>query len=237
VIAIPALYLRDGTCVQPGSGPGSPDRLRLGDPSAAARAWAHAGFRRLHLVDLDAESNSGANTGLIEDLIRDCAVDVQVEGGVRSAEQVQGFFDAGATSVIVGDRAFEEPEWLANLADLFPGTIVVSTAVRERRVATRGWVRTLPLDIFDVVDDLNGLRLGGLLVTQAVTDDGTASLDLALLEDVASASEFPVLAAYGAATMNDLRALEHRGIAGAIIDIALYTGELDPRAVSSEFAE
>ena len=35
--------------------------------------------------------------------------------------------------------------------------------------------------------------------------------------------------------MNDLRALADRGVAGAVIGMALYTGALDPRAVAEEF--
>ena len=61
--------------------------------------------------------------------------------------------------------------------------------------------------------------------------------DLFLMEDVAERSEVPVLASGGVSTMNDLRSLADRGIAGAVIGMALYTGALDPRAVASEFAE
>jgi phosphoribosylformimino-5-aminoimidazole carboxamide ribotide isomerase len=57
------------------------------------------------------------------------------------------------------------------------------------------------------------------------------------MEDVAEQSEFPVLASGGITTMNDLRALAERGIAGAVIGMALYTGALDARAVSGEFCE
>ena len=37
--------------------------------------------------------------------------------------------------------------------------------------------------------------------------------------------------------MEDLRALEHRGLAGCVIGMALYTGALDPVVVAGEFGE
>ena len=37
--------------------------------------------------------------------------------------------------------------------------------------------------------------------------------------------------------MHDLRALEHRGIAGVEIGMPLYTGALDPVVVAGEFHE
>jgi phosphoribosylformimino-5-aminoimidazole carboxamide ribotide isomerase len=61
--------------------------------------------------------------------------------------------------------------------------------------------------------------------------------DLPLMEDVAESSNFPVFASGGITTMQDLRALEHRGLAGVIIGMALYTGVLDPVAVAGEFGE
>ncbi|MHB1072440.1 MAG: HisA/HisF-related TIM barrel protein [Gemmatimonadaceae bacterium] len=54
---------------------------------------------------------------------------------------------------------------------------------------------------------------------------------------VAEASAFPVIASGGITTLEDLRALEHRGVAAAVIGMALYTGTLDPRAVADEFRE
>lgn len=237
MIAIPAVDVRDGACVQLVGGSYADERVRLSDPVAVARAWSLAGFRRLHVVDLDAATGNGSNDGVVDDIVRDSGVDVQVGGGVRSSERVQQLFEAGASRVVVGTRALEEPEWLAHVADLFPGLIVVATDVRERRVVTRGWVRTLPLDIFDVVDDLNELQLGGLLVTAVHLEGRMAGTDLALMEDVAEASRFPVFASGGISSMNDLRSLENRGVAGAVIGMALYTGALDPRAVAQEFSE
>lgn len=237
MIAIPAVDLRDGACVQLVGGSYTDERVRLPNPGAVARDWASYGFRRLHVVDLDAATGAGSNLPIIEELLRDESVEFQVGGGVRSKEQIEQLFQAGATRVVVGTRAIEEPEWLADAAALYPGLIVVATDVRERRVVTRGWVRTLPLDVLDVVEELNAHPLGGLLVTAVHLEGQMRGTDLTLMEDVAEASRFPVIASGGVSTVGDLRALEHRGISGAVIGMALYTGALDPRTVAQEFAE
>jgi phosphoribosylformimino-5-aminoimidazole carboxamide ribotide isomerase len=62
-------------------------------------------------------------------------------------------------------------------------------------------------------------------------------IDLGLMEDVADAAQCPVIALGGVSTLNDLRALEHRGVAGVVIEMALYSGALDARAVAMEFGE
>lgn len=236
MIAIPAVDLRDGACVQLVGGSYAAERVRLPDPIGVARQWTHEGFSRLHVVDLDAATGAGSNFGVIESLLGDTTAEVQVGGGIRSTEQIDQLFQAGADRVVVGTRALEEPDWLANVASLYPGVIVVATDVRERRVVTRGWARTLPFDVLDVVEELNAHPLGGLLVTAVHLEGQMRGTDLALMEDVAEASHFPVIASGGVGSMADLRALEHRGVAGVVIGMALYTGALEPRAVAQEFA-
>jgi phosphoribosylformimino-5-aminoimidazole carboxamide ribotide isomerase len=237
MIAIPAVDLRDGACVQLVGGSYAEERVRLTNPMEVARSWEHYGFHRLHLVDLDAATGHGSNLSLIRDILSDASVPVQVGGGVRSEEQVEELLGAGAASVIVGTRAIEERDWLAELAQRHPGQIVVACDVRERRVTTRGWAHTLPVDILDVVEELNGLPLAGLLVTAVHKEGQLRGTDLPLMEDVAESSQFPVYASGGVTSIEDLRALEHRGIAGAVIGMALYTGAMDPVVVAGEFGE
>jgi phosphoribosylformimino-5-aminoimidazole carboxamide ribotide isomerase len=156
---------------------------------------------------------------------------------VRTDERVEDFLAAGAAQVIVGTRALEERDWLAELAHRHPHELIVACDVRARRVTTRGWAHTLPVDILDVVEELSGLPLGGLLVTAVPKEGQLGGTDLPLMEDVVEASSFPVYASGGVTSMQDLRALEHRGLAGAVIGMALYTGALDPVVVAGEFGE
>ena len=237
MIAIPAVDLRDGACVQLVGGSYKEERIRLDNPIEVARSWEHYGFARLHVVDLDAATGRGSNLFVVRSILDEVDVPVQVGGGIRSGDLVEELLAAGATNVIVGTRAIEEIEWLAGIAGRHPGEIIVACDVRERRVTTRGWVRTLPLDILDAVNELNVLPLGGLLVTAVHREGQMQGTDLPLMEDVAESSEFPVYAAGGVSSMQDLRALEHRGIAGAVIGMALYTGALDPVLVAGEFRE
>ncbi|MBA3670567.1 MAG: 1-(5-phosphoribosyl)-5-[(5-phosphoribosylamino)methylideneamino] imidazole-4-carboxamide isomerase [Gemmatimonadaceae bacterium] len=237
MIAIPAVDLREGTCVQLVGGSYAQEKVRLENPLEVARSWEHLGFHRLHVVDLDAATGVGSNFELVRTLLAESGVPVQVGGGVRSGELVEDLLEAGATQAIVGTRAIEDPEWLAELTARHPGQLIVACDVRERRVTTRGWAHTMPFDILDVVDELNALALGGLLVTAVHREGLMQGTDLPLMEDVAEASHFPVYASGGVATMQDLRALEHRGLAGVVIGMALYTGALDPVVVAGEFSE
>jgi phosphoribosylformimino-5-aminoimidazole carboxamide ribotide isomerase len=236
VIAIPAVDLREGACVQLVGGSYANEALRLDNPLEVARGWARAGFQRMHVVDLDAATARGDNAAIVREILAEVPVAIQVGGGVRSGDTIERLLDEGAAWVVLGTRALEEPEWLAGTASSFPGQLIVAADVRERQVVTRGWARTLTRTVLDVVEQLNDVPLGGVLVTAVHREGQLAGTDLFLMEDVAELSVHPIIASGGIATMNDLRELADRGIAAAVIGMALFTGALDARAVAEEFA-
>jgi phosphoribosylformimino-5-aminoimidazole carboxamide ribotide isomerase len=229
MLVIPALELAGGLCVRTGGG-----ALGSADPLAAARAWASDGFSRLHVLDRDALAGSGSSSNLVESLSRDAGLEVDLSAGSDSTERIEACLDAGAARVVLGPRALAELDWLESVAGAFPDTLIVETSVRERRVVTRGWVRTLPVDLLDLVDELAGLRLAGLMIS--AFDGGSEDrLELALLEDVADACEFSVLVADGRPTIGSLRALEHRGLSAVVVPGSALATALDPHAVAGEF--
>jgi phosphoribosylformimino-5-aminoimidazole carboxamide ribotide isomerase len=238
MIVIPAVDLREGACVQLVGGEYDAERVRLEDPLAVARDWGRLGFRRLHVVDLDAATGRGSNAALVEEIVREAGVEtVQVGGGVRDEDAVERLLSSGASAVVVGTRGVEDPDWLAELADRYPGEIILAADVRERRVVTRGWARTLPRDVIDLVEELGGLPLAAIMVTAVHKEGQMGGTDLPLMEDVAETATVPVFASGGVASLVDLRALADRGVAGAIVGMALYTGAIDPRVAVDEFNE
>jgi phosphoribosylformimino-5-aminoimidazole carboxamide ribotide isomerase len=235
VIAIPAIDLRDGACVQLVGGSYAEERVRLDDPVAVAHRWAQDGFPRLHVVDLDAATGHGGNAHIIREILREVPCAVQVGGGVRTTARVEELLADGATAVVVGTRAVEDRTWLEELAASAPGAVIVAADVQGRRVTTRGWQRTLPLDVTGFVEDLAAFPLAGILVTAVHVEGRLAGADLRLMEDVVDAAAHPVIASGGVARRRDLDELADRGVAACVIGMALYTGALDPRLLAEEY--
>ena len=236
MIAIPAIDIRDGFVVQLVGGDYAREQVRLEHPREVLRKWTSIGFGRVHVVDLDAATDRGSNRETICDLLAEDSAQVQVGGGIRTTEDVQEILSEGARWVVVGTRAVEEPRWLEEVANANPDAVIVAVDVRERRVVSRGWQRSLPLDIHDMVRELSGIPLAGLLVTAVHCDGQMKGTDLPLMEDVADESEWPVFASGGITTLADMRALHERGVAGAVLGMALYTGTIDSRILAEEFA-
>ena len=237
MIAIPALDLRDNACVQLVGGSYDRERIRRNDPARVAEEFRAYGFRRLHLVDLDAATGRGSNAKCVGEILDVDDLEVQVGGGIRTTDQIRDTLEQGASKVVVGTRAIEDQDWLAGAASVFPGAIIVAADVRDREIVTHGWTRSQRVSVLDAIEALNAFPLAGVLVTAVHREGLMRGADYQLMEDVVAASAFPAYAAGGITGVCDLRALAERGVSAAIIGMALYTGAVDPRAVAEEFTE
>jgi phosphoribosylformimino-5-aminoimidazole carboxamide ribotide isomerase len=237
MIAIPAIDIREGACVQLVGGSYDAEQLRLDDPVGIARRFEYDGFRRVHMVDLDAATDRGDNTETIRGMLRATVMEAQVGGGVRDEAAIESLLRDGAQRVVLGTRAVENPNWLTDMTEVFPGVLIVAADVRERRVVSRGWARMSDRYVLDLIRELNDLPLAGVIVTAVHKEGLMAGTDLRLMEEVVEESEHPVCASGGIGTIGDLRALEDTGVTSVVIGMALYTGAIDPRAIAEEFAE
>ncbi|XXF75142.1 1-(5-phosphoribosyl)-5-[(5-phosphoribosylamino)methylideneamino] imidazole-4-carboxamide isomerase [Myxococcaceae bacterium GXIMD 01537] len=237
MIAIPAIDLREGACVQLVGGSYDAERVRVKDPLDALRRWRGLGFKAFHVVDLDAALGKGSNADVIARLTGfEAGLAFTVGGGVRDAGRVEEVLAAGASAVVVGTRAVEDAAWLAEVAPRFPGRLVVAADVRGREVVTRGWTAGSGRDIADLLAALEPLPLGGLLVTAVHKEGQLGGVDLPLMREVAARSRHRLYASGGVTTLEDLRALGAVGAHGAVIGMALYTGALDAASVAREFS-
>lgn len=235
MIAIPAVDIRDGACVQLVGGSYERERVRLDDAFAAACAWREAGFARLHVVDLDAALGRGGNASIVERIVRESRLEVQVGGGIRDDADLARVFGWGAARVVVGTRALMDLPWLAEQAARFPDRIVVAADVRAGQLTIRGWTEAVGTSLEEFLAAVDGLPLAGVLVTAVDVEGQMRGPSLELVARAAAATDLPILASGGVSTRDDLRALEDRGAYAAVIGMSLYTGDMDARSIAREF--
>lgn len=231
MLIIPAIDLRGGRCVRLLQGDPAREKAYSDDPAAVASAFAAAGARRLHVVDLDGALGAGSgNRPLIARIAAAAGLHLQVGGGLRRLADVEAVLTAGATWAILGTAAVEDPALVREAAARFPGRILVGVDARGGRVAVRGWQAETGRDAAEVAAEAAVLGASGVIHTDIATDGMLVGPNLAELERVAAAARVPVLASGGIGTIAHLEAVETlapRGVRGAILGRALYEGMLD----------
>ncbi len=224
---IPAVDLREGACVQLVGGSYAEERVRIADPAAVTASWFHRGFDRVHLVDLDAATGRGENTAVVDALVSRWPGRIQVGGGIRTTARAGGLLGNGAVAVVVGTRALEDRPWLARLTSRFPGRVVVALDVHTDGAVVDGWQRRLPAAIDELLADVDGLDLGGLLVTAVHREGALRGPDAQLMADLRRQTRHPLTAAGGIRDAADVRALAAVGVGTCVVGMALYTGAFD----------
>ncbi len=235
MIVYPAIDLKAGRVVQWIGGRPESERLSLPDPVAVSRRFLKAGFAALHLVDLDAALGQGSNRRELRAVIEAARVPVQVGGGIRDRAAIDAWLAAGASRVIIGTRAVTDPAWLRETIVAFPGRLLVAADVRNGEVVTHGWTRSSGRTIEEFLATVEDLALAGLLITDVGREGSLRGIDAPLFTHLVSTTTLPIIAAGGIGDIDDLRALDGAGIAGAVVGTALYTGAVDFGAVAEEF--
>ena len=234
MIAYPAIDLRGGKAVQLVGGRPEAERISLPDPVEVAVRWIDAGFRALHVIDLDAALGTGNNRIAIDRILAAVSVPVQVGGGIRDDATADSLIGAGAARVIVGTRAIEDEGWRRALAVRHPERVVVAADVRGDNIVTRGWTEETAVRADAFLQTLSHEPIAAVLVTDVRREGQMIGVDVAKFEMLVRASEHPVLAAGGIRDLSDLQALDAVGVAGAVLGMALYTGAIDAPAAAGQ---
>ena len=131
----PAVDIKDGKCVRLKMGDASNKTVYFENPLDAAKSFAEAGSKVIHVVDLDgAFGGSVANMEVISQ-IAGLGMFVELGGGLRDEASVRRAFDAGVGRAIIGTKACTNPEFAISLAEKYGEKIAVGIDAQGGQVA------------------------------------------------------------------------------------------------------
>lgn len=230
---IPAIDIRGGRCVQLVQGDYARETVFGDDPVAMAHRWVAQGARRLHVVDLDgAKERRPVNHEIVRRIVREAGVPVQVAGGMRDAAAIAQWAEAGASRVVVGTLAVEDPDALAALVRQYGELISIAIDVRDGNVATRGWLTTSDVAAEDFARRMAALGVAHFIYTDIRRDGMLQHLDFDAprrMLEVLAETDAPASLIYsgGVTSIEDVIALSSMPLEGAIVGTALYDGRID----------
>lgn len=232
MILYPAIDLKDGECVRLVRGDMASATVFGRDPAAQARAFAEAGCRWLHIVDLNgAFAGRPVNGAAVEAILGAVSVPVQLGGGIRDRAAIDGWLGRGIARVILGTIALRDPDLVRAAARANPGRIAVGIDARDGRVAVEGWAETSDVTAVDLARRFEDAGVAAIIYTDIDRDGALQGPNVAATAALAHAVSIPVIASGGIASLADLRALKESGapLDGAISGRALYEGRFELR--------
>ncbi|WP_049893804.1 1-(5-phosphoribosyl)-5-[(5-phosphoribosylamino)methylideneamino]imidazole-4-carboxamide isomerase [Halogranum rubrum] len=226
---VPAVDMQDGEVVQLVQGERGTEKT-YGDPVEAAERWVDEGAETLHLVDLDGAFEGERENAPAVDAILDAVdVDVQLGGGIRTAEDAVDLLDRGVDRVILGTAAIENPEIVEVISDEHPDSVMVSLDAKDGEVLVSGWTEGTGLDPAEAAVRYEELGAGAILFTDVDVEGQLDGVQTHVVQGVVDAVDIPVVASGGVATLDDIETLREAGAAAVVVGTALYEGRFTLR--------
>lgn len=221
---IPAVDVQDGEVVQLVQGERGTEKT-YGEPVGAARRWIDAGAESLHLVDLDgAFEGERANADAIDAVIDAVDVPTQLGGGIRTVDDAVALLERGVDRVILGTAAVENPEIVGEISERHPESVVVSLDAKDGEVVVEGWTEGAGISPVEAAKRYEDLGAAAILFTNVDVEGRLEGVATEPVRELVEATDIPVIASGGVATLADVRTLADAGAAAVVVGSALYEG-------------
>jgi phosphoribosylformimino-5-aminoimidazole carboxamide ribotide isomerase len=237
---IPAIDLLQGKAVRLRKGDRNQSTVYSDKPWELVEELTRSGAERLHVVDLDgAFAGERKHSDVIAQILDRAKVPVQVGGGLRNREAIDGVLAAGASFAVLGTAAIKAPAMVEEACTAHPGRIIIAVDAIDGKVAVEGWVEASEVTASELAKQAARWAAAGILYTD-VSRDGThegpnVEATAALVDAVAGA--IPVIASGGIGSLDHVRALAQAGVPFAIVGRAIYDRHFTVEEAISAAAE
>ena len=226
---IPAIDLIDGKCLRLTKGEYDSKKIYNEDPVAQAMEFERLGFKRLHVVDLDgAKSKHIVNDTVLRGITANTGLTVDFGGGIKTEEDIEKAFAAGASMVTLGSIAVTNPalceKWLKTYG---AEKIILGADVRNGMISINGWKEDSAEELIPFLKRYVDMGVRNVLCTEISKDGTLAGPATELYRRIMT--EYPslhLIASGGVSCNKDIVNLEAAGIPAVVFGKAYYEGRI-----------
>ena len=226
---IPAIDIIDGKCVRLTKGDYD-QKTVYGNPIDMAKEFERIRYNRLHVVDLDgAKSKHIVNDAVLRAITTETNLTVDFGGGIKTDEDLEKAFAAGASMVTVGSIAVTNPDLFMGWLEKYGAEkMILGADVRHGKISINGWKEDSDEDLLSFLEKYVNAGVKNVLCTE-ISKDGTLSGPaIDLYRQVMDA--YPALhliASGGVSSKEDIIALDAAGIPAVVFGKAIYEGKIN----------
>ncbi len=227
---IPAIDIINGQCVRLTKGDYDQKKVYNDDPAAVAKEFEQLGFRRLHIVDLDgAKSKHIVNDAVLRKITTETNLIVDFGGGIKTEEDIEKAFEAGASMVTVGSIAVTKPAIFIQWLDKYGADkMILGADVRNGMISINGWKEDSKEELLPFLKKYIDAGVKNVLCTEISKDGTLQGPAVTLYKEVMKAyPQLHLIASGGVSQKEDIEELEREGIPAVVFGKAIYEGRID----------
>ena len=232
---IPAIDIIGGQCVRLTKGDYD-QKTVYGEPLDMALEFERIGFKRLHVVDLDgAKSKHIVNENVLKAITSATSLTVDFGGGIKTDEDIEKAFAAGAAMVTVGSVAVTNPDLFMGWLEKFGAErMILGADVRHGKISINGWEEDSGEDLLPFLQKYVDAGVRNVLCTEISKDGTLAGPAVELYKDIMDAyPQLHLIASGGVSSKEDIEGLDAAGIPAIVFGKAIYEGRIDLREIRS----
>ena len=177
----------------------------VGNPVQAARVYNQRGVDELVFLDIFAsEQKRKINLKLVADVIKECYMPVAIGGGIESVDDIHALLKIGADKVVIKTKALTDKSFIREAVRIF-GSQCITISVDAIKTEDRYEIYNklgIKIGLEKFITEMNECEVGELVVTSVDNDGMMEGFDSALVNDVLSFSNLPVIAVGGGGNMS-----------------------------------
>ena len=226
---IPAIDIINGQCVRLTKGDYD-QKTVYGKPLDMALEFERIGYKRLHVVDLDgAKSKHIVNDAVLREITSSTNLVVDFGGGIKTNEDIEKAFAAGASMVTIGSIAVTNPDLFMGWLEQY-GTdrMILGADVRHGKISINGWKEDSAEDLLPFLKKYVDAGVRNVLCTEISKDGTLAGPAIELYQEIMDAyPQLHLIASGGVSSLNDIIALNAAGIPAVVFGKAIYEGKIN----------
>ena len=227
---IPAIDIIDGQCVRLTKGDYDQKTVYRDSPAEVAKEFEQLGFKRLHVVDLDgAKSKHIVNDSVLRRITTETNLTVDFGGGIKTDEDIEKAFEAGAAMVTVGSITVTQPDLFIGWLNKYGAErMILGADVRNGKISINGWKEDSAEDLLPFLQKYIEAGVKNVLCTEISKDGTLQGPAIELYKEVMK--EYPqlhLIASGGVSSKDDIEALDRAGIPAVVFGKAIYEGRIN----------
>ena len=223
-----AIDIIEGKCVRLTRGDFNTRKIYNEDPLEIAKQIEDSGLKYLHLVDLDGAKNKRIeNLKVLETIAGKTSLIIDYGGGLRTADDMNRVFNAGARQTTAGSIAVREPQLFLEWLKEFGGErLILGADFDERKVSASGWLENSDIDIISFISDFVSKGVKNTICTDIGKDGMLLGPSTEIYKEILGEVKVNLIASGGISSMKDITEMKSIGCEGTIVGKAFYEGKV-----------
>ncbi len=222
----PAIDIIEGKCVRLEKGLAEKKTIYQNSPVDMAKIYQDAGFKTIHVVDLDATLGKGDNSKVLNKIRKNIDIQIEVAGGIRSKEAIESKINEGFNIIVIGTFAIKKINDVLNFENKILNKLSIAIDIKDNKIASHGWQQTDNNTLEDIVNQYNQKNIHSYFVTDVANDGMLSGLNMDTFQNIKNLTSKKITIGGGVKDLHDLELSKSLGFENVVVGKAIYENKI-----------